>query len=91
MIKLLQEYIWRQSSGNKVLSLFILTNFIYVFMLVVTIPKVMGFANGLITFSRSSLSKIFLLLGKGKRLNLNKNENSNPYFERISCSTFYWL
>jgi len=47
MIKLLQEYIWRQSSGNKVLSLFILTNFIYVFMLVVTIPKVMGFADGL--------------------------------------------
>lgn len=47
MIKLLQEFIYRISKGKTVLILFILTNIVYVFMLVVTIPKVMEFAGGM--------------------------------------------
>tara|TARA_R100000935_G_scaffold42923_1_gene65312 strand:- start:132510 stop:133082 length:573 start_codon:yes stop_codon:yes gene_type:complete len=34
-------------SGKKVLGLFILTNVVYLFMLLVTIPKTMGFSNGM--------------------------------------------
>lgn len=34
-------------SGKKVLTLFILTNTVYAFMLMVTIPKIMGFSNGM--------------------------------------------
>ena len=47
MIKLLREFIYRESKGKTVLILFILTNLVYVFMLVVTIPKVMEFAGGM--------------------------------------------
>jgi len=47
MIKLLQKYICEISTGKTVLSLFILTNLVYVFMLMVTIPKVMEFADGM--------------------------------------------
>jgi hypothetical protein len=34
-------------SGKKVLGLFILTNLVYAFMLIVTIPKTMAFSNGM--------------------------------------------
>lgn len=34
-------------SGKKVLLLFLLTNLVYTFMLLVTIPKVMEFSNGI--------------------------------------------
>ena len=34
-------------SGKKVLGLFVLTNIVYAFMLTVTIPKTMAFANGM--------------------------------------------
>lgn len=47
MIKLLQEFIYRESKGKTVLILFILTNLVYVFMLMVTIPKVMEFSGGM--------------------------------------------
>ena len=33
--------------GKKILGLFILTNVVYLFMLTVTIPKIMGFSNGM--------------------------------------------
>ncbi|WP_052467102.1 hypothetical protein [Psychroserpens damuponensis] len=41
--KILEKY----TSGKKVLGLFILTNIVYLFMLLVTIPKTMGFSNGM--------------------------------------------
>jgi len=41
--KLIQENI----NGKKVLILFILTNVLYVFMLTITIPKVMSFSGGM--------------------------------------------
>jgi hypothetical protein len=43
----MKEFIRRNLNGKKVLLLFIVTNIIYVFMLTVTIPKVMSFANGM--------------------------------------------
>jgi hypothetical protein len=47
MIKILQKYLYRVSTGKLVLILFILTNLVYLFMLFVTIPKVTQFADGL--------------------------------------------
>ncbi len=37
----------KNTSGKKILGLFILTNVVYLFMLFVTIPKTMGFSNGM--------------------------------------------
>ena len=37
----------KQHSGKKVLALFLLTNIIYAYMLLVTIPATMAFSNGL--------------------------------------------
>lgn len=37
----------KQHSGKKVLVLFLLTNIVYVYMLLVTIPATMDFSNGL--------------------------------------------
>ncbi len=46
-MKRLTKFIKGNISGKKVLGLFILTNAVYVFMLTVTIPKTMGFSNGM--------------------------------------------
>ena len=43
----LKAIIDRNSQGKKVLALFILTNVIYLIMVVVTIPQVSEYANGL--------------------------------------------
>ena len=43
----LQAKIEGNLKGKKILFLFLLTNFVYAFMLIVTIPKVMTFSNGL--------------------------------------------
>lgn len=42
-VKILEKY----SSGKKVFWLFVLTNIVYLFMLLVTIPKTMEFSNGM--------------------------------------------
>jgi len=41
----MKEIIHRNINGKKVLLLFILTNLVYIFMLSITIPKVMSFSN----------------------------------------------
>lgn len=41
----IKELVFNNIEGNKVLFLFILTNLIYGFMLLITIPKVMGFTS----------------------------------------------
>jgi len=46
-MKQLTKFINGNISGKKVLGLFILTNAVYVLMLTVTIPKTMGFSNGM--------------------------------------------
>ena len=43
----MKEILKRNSKGKKVLLLFVLTNLVYAFMLLVTIPKVMRFSNGM--------------------------------------------
>jgi len=43
----LKKIIERNISGKKVLGLFILTNLVYAFMLVITIPKTMKFSKGM--------------------------------------------
>lgn len=46
----MREGIYRNMEGKKVLFLFVVTNLVYVFMLTVTIPKVMLHAGGLKIF-----------------------------------------
>ncbi|MFK5974661.1 MAG: hypothetical protein QM485_15470 [Flavobacteriaceae bacterium] len=46
-MKTVQNIIRRNIQGKKVLLLFLLTNIVYVAMLLVTIPGVMDFANGM--------------------------------------------
>lgn len=46
-MKTLNKFIDKNVSGKKALGLFILTNLVYAFMLIVTIPKTMSFANGM--------------------------------------------
>jgi hypothetical protein len=43
----MRELIIRNIGGKKVLALFVVTNLVYVFMLTITIPKVMSFAGGM--------------------------------------------
>jgi hypothetical protein len=61
-------------SGKKVLGLFILTNLVYLFMLLVTIPKTMGFANGMklldmlpTGYNHDYVNKLFIALGEDGR------------------------
>jgi len=61
-------------SGKKVLSLFILTNVIYLFMLMVTIPKTMGFSNGMklldmlpTGYNQDYVNELFRTLGENGR------------------------
>lgn len=44
---ILNKIIEKNISGKKALGLFILTNLVYVYMLMVTIPKTMALANGM--------------------------------------------
>ena len=46
-MKTLQGILQRNIQGKKVLLLFLLTNIVYVIMLLLTIPGVMNFANGM--------------------------------------------
>ena len=43
----IREVISKNLDGKKILLLFVLTNFIYAIMLLVTIPKTMTFSNGM--------------------------------------------
>ena len=59
-MKRLTKFINGNISDKKVLGLFILTNAVYMFMLTVTIPKTMGFSNGM---------KLLDMMPKGYDLN----------------------
>ena len=70
VIKTLEKNI----SGKKVLVLFILTNVVYLFMLFVTIPKTMGFSNGLklldmlpTGYNQEYVNELFRTLGENGR------------------------
>lgn len=45
--KKITKFFQKNIAGKKVVSLFIITNVVYVFMLTVTIPKTMEFSNGM--------------------------------------------
>jgi hypothetical protein len=62
------------TSGKKVLSLFILTNVVYLFMLFVTIPKTMRFSNGMklldmlpTGYNQDYVNELLKTLGKNGR------------------------
>ncbi|CAM4225888.1 hypothetical protein [Zobellia nedashkovskayae] len=46
-MKIIRTTIEKNVSGKKVLFLFVLTNLVYILMLTITIPKVVGYANGM--------------------------------------------
>jgi len=47
MINKMIQFITKHLNGKKVLFLFLLTNLVYAFMLIITIPKTMQFSNGM--------------------------------------------
>lgn len=64
----------KNTSGKKVLGLFILTNVVYLFMLFVTIPKTMEFSNGMklldmlpTGYNLDYVNKLFKTLGENGR------------------------
>ncbi len=80
-MKRLTNFIEKNSSGKKVLGLFILTNVVYIFMLTVTIPKTMEFSNGMklldmmpIGYDLNYVSELFSLLGENGRLTYLTNQ-----------------
>ena len=80
-MKRLTIFIEKNISGKKVLGLFILTNLVYAFMLVVTIPKTMEFANGMklldmmpTGYDLNYVSELFTSLGENGRLTYLTNQ-----------------
>ena len=70
----LAKILEKNTSGKKILGLFILTNIVYVFMLFVTIPKTMGFSNGMklldmlpTGYNRDYVNELFRTLGENGR------------------------
>ena len=74
----LKKTITKNLSGKKVLLLFVLTNLVYAFMLIVTIPKTMAFSSGMklldmmpTGYNWEYASKLFNTLGeKGREVYL---------------------
>ncbi|MBL4575202.1 MAG: hypothetical protein JKY51_03775 [Opitutaceae bacterium] len=73
-MKNLKNIIDKNLNGKKVFLLFILTNIVYAFMLLVTIPKVMSFSNGLklldmmpAGYNLEYINSLFNALGEGGR------------------------
>lgn len=70
-MKGLNQFLEKNVSGKKVLSLFVLTNAVYVFMLIVTIPKTMEFSKGMklldmmpMGYDLNYVSELFKSLGE---------------------------
>ena len=103
MVKLFREFIYRQSNGKTVLSLFILTGLNYAFMLTVTIPKVTSFANGMklldlmpAGYDADYVNKLFETLGaNGRHAYLYNQIPADMFFPGLYavtfCLLFIWL
>ncbi len=70
----LRELISKNSSGKKVVLLFVLTNLIYAFMLLVTIPKTVAYSGGIklldmmpAGYDSEYVNELFKKLGKEGR------------------------
>jgi hypothetical protein len=68
------KFLEKNTSGKKILGLFILTNVVYLFMLFVTIPKTMGISNGMklldmlpTGYNRDYVNELFRTLGENGR------------------------
>ncbi len=73
-MNLLTKFTEKNTSGKKVLGLFILTNTVYLYMLTVTIPKTIEFSNGIklldmmpTGYDLAYVSSLFSSLGKNGR------------------------
>lgn len=73
-MKRIAKILEKNTSGKKVLSLFILTNIVYLFMLMVTIPKTMKFSNGMklldmlpTGYNQDYVNELFKTLGENGR------------------------
>ena len=73
-MKKLKEQIEKHLIGKKILLLFLLTNLIYAFMLIITIPKTMVFSNGLklldmmpTGYDSDYINALFITLGDNGR------------------------
>jgi hypothetical protein len=73
-MKRIKEIIYKYSSGKRVLWLFILTNLVYAFMLIITIPKTMTFSNGMklldmmpAGYDSEYINRLFEALGENGR------------------------
>jgi len=77
-MKRVRKIIDKNSTGKKVLWLFVLTNLVYVFMLIITIPKTMKYANGMklldmmpMGYDSAYINALFEVLGeKGRQVYL---------------------
>lgn len=86
----MKEIISRNISGLKILILFVLTNLIYAFMLMVSIPEVMSFSDGMkildmlpVGYSAEYVNSLFTTLGA---------EGRNAYlFKQIPADMVYPL
>lgn len=70
----LKKYIEKNRTGKIVLGLFILTNLVYAFMLLVTIPNTMNFSEGMklldmmpTGYDLDYVNKLFITLGEDGR------------------------
>jgi len=68
------KFIESKNAGKIILGLFILTNIIYIYMLMVTIPKTMAFSNGMklldmmpTGYDWNYVNKLFSTLGENGR------------------------
>ncbi len=73
-MKRIKDIINRNSTGKKVLLLFILANLVYAVMLIITIPKTMMFSNGMklldmmpFGYSPEYINSLFETLGENGR------------------------
>lgn len=80
-MKRLTKFLEKNSSGKKVLGLFILTNLVYTFMLTVTIPKTMEFAYGMklldmmpTGYDLDYVNELFTSLGENGRFTYLTNQ-----------------
>ncbi|RED47001.1 hypothetical protein DFQ10_101780 [Winogradskyella eximia] len=97
-MKRLLKFIDKNISGKKVLSLFILTNLVYTFMLTVTIPKTMEFSNGIklldmmpTGYDLNYVSELFNSLGENGRLTYLTNQIPVDMFYPLLFGLSYCL
>ena len=84
----MKTWIEKHSEGKKVIALLIITNIIYLLMLLVTIPKVMSYSDGMKIFDR--MPKGYSVDYATSLLDALGPEGRNAYlFSQIPLDVFY--